>query len=146
MDDRRGKRAKSLERADDDRGSSDTSGTITAKSRSRFHNIETAGSSIKAWTRGVPIEDTARKPPFEPSLIVHVKADELPAVAAQPIDQILGRFAIRKVDVRDVGEPILPAGHCASSLALKNLAHAVRRGFFHSTAASPSRLNYVRAP
>ena len=52
---------------------------------------------------------------FEPRLVVHVEADQLPAVAAQLVDEIRNCPTMQKRSVSDLDEVIFPASHCASS-------------------------------
>jgi hypothetical protein len=52
---------------------------------------------------------------FEPRLVVHVEADQLPAVAAQLFDEIRNCPTMQKRSVSDLDEVIFPASHCASS-------------------------------
>jgi hypothetical protein len=46
---------------------------------------------------------------FEPRLVVHVEADQLPAVAAQLVDEIRNCPTMQKRSVRDLDELIFPA-------------------------------------
>jgi len=56
-----------------------------------------------------------RQWPFEPRLVVHVEADQLPAVAAQLVDEIRNCPTMQKRSVGDLDEVIFPASHCAPS-------------------------------
>ena len=56
-----------------------------------------------------------RQWPFEPCLIVHVEADQLPAVAAQLVDEIRNCATMQKRSVGDLDEVVFPASHCTPS-------------------------------
>ena len=56
-----------------------------------------------------------RQWPFEPRLIVYVEADQLPAVAAQLVDEIRNCATMQKRSVGDLDEVVFPASHCTPS-------------------------------
>ena len=56
-----------------------------------------------------------RQWPFEPRLIVYVEADQLPAVAAQLVDEIWNSATMQKRSVGNLDEVVFPASHCTPS-------------------------------